>query len=697
MCEFICNLGLLTDSTAGDGLIASLQGLLLNFKLWGNLNINTKVYLLRKVSTFVSSGQGKVEVLFRSVGVQRLLDIMQQHCVYNGRINVEEGWSKVKAMELLDAVHDLLSLTISAALQHQDTSGREIIPELQCVLLLLEETSSNDVAERLLRIISDMRFTHSKLLAHTMQHLRFNETMSLHLLCDPAVPFSIEVRRNTLLIVLWCFSEVIGNTPSELVSMKHCFHMLHSRGQHNTETGGTFFGGEAGACSTVKQSMKSVEKMWVNMNMLMAELGECLNSVGDWLMPTEYGECDMLQCNVADVLDIAFFDGPLGTLSPLLSIPLIATFLPKIQQRAQLYDGTQDLEGCQRVLMSLSVLLKTDEAQTCVLSLLPDISWMKHLVVAAVVCEEHRRYLHSFVVISQNDFAKTSDYDISTTCIELALDTLAQVMTFKICYHGQMAWESIQILQHLIKSTAMSGFDNHFSRRFCTLCIQKLSRLSIKTWRDSSLATISNLMVLIEGNQYCGNELIVNRENDGFAMCTCESSRGKSVDLLQYDEMSQPPLQSDDERQLLFFLFDFIAGFRRAGERQGAAEREVALFLPVLRIMSGCLMKVSDVSGDRISVELLAIISYISEHWLFFEEDGLRRIVLGLLAEVKMALGHIREREKLKEPGDMSSLVKRYSDLVVTISQFFVQLRYVYSEGLPLHVISTVESFRYYV
>ena len=277
--------------------------------------------------------------------------------------------------------------------------------------------------------------------------------------------------------------------------------------------------------------------------------------------------------------------------------------------------------GCQRVLLSLSVVLKTNEAQTCLLSLLPDISWMKHLLTLAVVGEEHCRHLQSFVLVGHGDSERATeqmrdggrggggenDGDLASTCTELALDSLAQVLAFKVVHHGREAWDSLLIAQSLLRTPPMRDFELSLSRRLCTLCIQKLSRISTQQWPSDALVTIANLIVMIEENEYCGNDLVKNRKHDVYAMRTelscgevatgaLKKEQDRSVDLLGLDALvpdadehtrqQEWVYQSEEERQLLFFLFDFSASLRRAGEKQGATAGEVALLLPVLRILS---------------------------------------------------------------------------------------------------------------
>ena len=701
----------------GDGLTAALQGLLLNFKLWGGAGVETKIYLFNRVSAFVVGGNNSLnEVLFRSMGVQRFLDIMKQHCVVvNG---APSGPSLEKAQELMDAAHRLFSLVMNAALQSLPPTSSVSFPELQDVLLLLEETSSNEIAEKLLHTVSEIRTEYPNLLLQAMQQLRFNETAALHLLCDGAVYFSLEVRRRCLTTVMWSFSEAIKGIPHQLLELKQSFPVLHAKSQNGKESGGLMYSSEYATSITVKQLMKNVDKVWVNVNMLMTELKLSLSPTGDWLSkggakdkeavvypPHVHNTSHMTAANAEDVVDIALFDDLLGSLSPIVIIPFLSVLLPKVQQRAQLshtsvggYWG-RGLESCQRVLMSLSVDLKTNEAQTCLLSLLPDISWMKHLLLIAAVGERHRQHLES--VISDTNTAEgigteNSGYDFAGTCTELALDSLAQVLVFKICHHGTAALDSIYIMQSLQCTEEIKLFEAVLSRRVCTLCIQKLSRLSTKQLANDSMATIANLIVIIEDNKYCDNELVANREHDMFAMTTDDFGQSnESVDLLgivtSEHDMSTSIRHEGDH--LLFFLFDFTASLRRLGEKQGASETEVQIFLPVLRILMGCFNRACDDTGDRLCMELLANLSYISEHWLFLEEEGLKRIVMGVLLQLQGEIRRLYHRQS--DMSGPSTLLKRYSDLVVTIAQFFVQLRFVYADGLPQHVVATVEWLRW--
>ena len=72
-CVELC-LSLGTDATKGDGIAAALQGLLFDYRVWGDASDTVKLYLLNGVSNVVGSNS---EQLFRCIGLQRLLDVFR--------------------------------------------------------------------------------------------------------------------------------------------------------------------------------------------------------------------------------------------------------------------------------------------------------------------------------------------------------------------------------------------------------------------------------------------------------------------------------------------------------------------------------------------------------------------------------------------------------------------------------------------
>jgi hypothetical protein len=82
---------------------------------------------------------------------------------------------------------------------------------------------------------------------------------------------------------------------------------------------------------------------------------------------------------VNEVLTVFSHDGPLGTVNSWLVLPLLPALLAYGSHRCN-----------QRALMSLNVLLKTDESQCATLSALPDRSWIRPFVAMALIGERGR-------------------------------------------------------------------------------------------------------------------------------------------------------------------------------------------------------------------------------------------------------------------------------------------------------------------
>jgi hypothetical protein len=82
---------------------------------------------------------------------------------------------------------------------------------------------------------------------------------------------------------------------------------------------------------------------------------------------------------VNDILAVLTHDGPLGIVHAWLLLPLLPVLLTHGSFRSS-----------QRALMSLNVLLKTDEGQCATLSALPDRSWVRLFVATALISERGR-------------------------------------------------------------------------------------------------------------------------------------------------------------------------------------------------------------------------------------------------------------------------------------------------------------------
>src|SRR5690606_5150277 len=82
---------------------------------------------------------------------------------------------------------------------------------------------------------------------------------------------------------------------------------------------------------------------------------------------------------IHDITELLIHDGPLGATNVWIVLPLLDVFLKH-----------SDIQLCQQALMSLSVALKSDEAQVETLCLLPDNLYVEYFVNSAVLAEIQR-------------------------------------------------------------------------------------------------------------------------------------------------------------------------------------------------------------------------------------------------------------------------------------------------------------------
>ena len=680
-------LSMQSDALDGDGIAAALQGLLLDFKLWEFSSMETKQHILSSVAELTATN---AHVLFRSTGVQRILDIMNEHCsaAASGlRRNREGGDVHTAVVALADAGHQLLMIAIDAALAYSQSMGSAVFPEMEFLLATLEVTPCCEVAERLLRTITHMRFSAPRALRFALQDTRFSETIAMRLLCDTSVFLSSEVRRVALMTLLWDLQQSLGDLPSKVLQLKQCFPLLS--GSAGGTDGSRRYREQREGITQLRQLMRLIEKGWLNTTMLSTEMGRSTGPEG-WEYRDKDGNAEtVLVTPVEEVLDVLAYDGPLGSIDSIITFPLMAVLLPKAP-----------VVWVQRLLMSMSVMLKTNEAHVAVLSLLPDISWAKILLELALIGETrqgdgaetspghaHGRVDELLSLPQHKDGGAEEDWtDVSTfgevaitsqatdaarTCIELAVDGLSQVLLYKVRHFGPAAWQTFKTIRSCMLTEALAPYRKDLLRRLCVLCLQKLSRSAQGGWHPDVMFCIGKFLSFIEEKKYCGNEVMFRS------------------DLLIPKDVSnllEGRRQQDcDEKQMMLYVMDLLGSLRRSGEKYNFGVREVRVILPSIRIIVGCMHCIDDDCGDRVCVELLSTLSYISEKWTFFQQEGFKDIVLGVLRQFQHAIDDATLPEPLRE---------RYRSAVVTIVQYFVQLRFTgmgISLSLPQHVVKIVD------
>ena len=282
-------------------------------------------------------------------------------------------------LECANACARLLFITVDAGLTVIQKSGSTTTPfysEAEMLYACLEETSSYLLAERILRVLSSLRTTAPAALLHAMVETRFAETTAIGLLTNPI--HSTEVRRETVTNILWALGEQLKHIPQQLA--------LSRRGGHNGSTSrGRSFIGKRGQAEIVPPAstahdkiahhresqwqlaqrtlIRPLERAWYITSMLAEVMGIAIKD-GNWQGKGK--DAKSTADTVSEVLIAFSHDGPLGTVHAWLVLPMLPILFTYGHFRCNL-----------RALMSLNVLIKTDDTQSVALTALPDRAWVR--------------------------------------------------------------------------------------------------------------------------------------------------------------------------------------------------------------------------------------------------------------------------------------------------------------------------------
>ena len=245
-CMQLC-LSLGADALKGDGINSALQGLLFDYRVWGECESDVKLYLLNGVYNLVGSSGG--DHLFRSIGLQRLLDVFRLYICPNNlptpsstnrmgsSISAQNfasnssqgnvltcGEAVALQTDAADACVRLINVVIDAGLTAA-TKARNALPvirtpailfgrEAEILCLCLEEAQAGLVVERVLRILASLRTRAASAVLQAFVDSRFAETTAVTLLTTAG--YSAEVRRETVINVLWTLGEQLKHIPLQL-------------------------------------------------------------------------------------------------------------------------------------------------------------------------------------------------------------------------------------------------------------------------------------------------------------------------------------------------------------------------------------------------------------------------------------------------------------------------------------------------
>lgn len=687
-----------SDMHSGDCICAALQGIILDFRLWAKTSFLTRERLLTSTSDLISENS---QAIYDCIGVQRILDIIRFHAV-NGE---DPEWEVVDTnifsdvfaptknipnqniVRIMDACQRILSITLDASIRTTHDAKLNSSPDIAAVIYCLESSTSSDVVERLIRILTNLRYSSPKLLRTALKETRFTEVSILHLLCDKSLKFSTEVRRGALINFLWALQEQLGKIPGELSSRKAIFSYLYSKSRsRNLETSRRFRDG----LNVIKQIMPSVDYVWLTINMVSDEMKNSMNDIG-WVY-SQPAHADLLVSDdivvtpVDDVLDILTTDGLLGSIESMLIIPLLNALLPRAS-----------LPFCEKTLHSLSFALKQNETHCSLISLLPDTEWIKKMLTLIVLAEDKFSKLPPTNVLignQQDDWTALATFGDNVIlndtnhriamCTDFAIDAFAHVLVFKIRYHGPTSWDTFLETRKILQMK-FPTHEEKVLKRICLLCIQKLSRAS-DGWCQEMLYTVGNILIYIEEMQFCGNELLrikgFNRDklND-------DSKRGGPAPVVNLlDNFVVNEDAHAEKEQMLSFVVDVLNSIRRYSEKNYLGRQITKVILPGIRIIMGCFQSCSEVLADRVCSELQSLVINMAEQWTFCHEDAFKDIIFSILKSLESAYQNRSIAAGIRE---------RYSAAIVTIVQYFVQMRYTAgspgTSTLPHHVITLID------
>mmetsp|Transcript_32207 Transcript_32207/g.44173 ORF Transcript_32207/g.44173 Transcript_32207/m.44173 type:complete len:1891 (+) Transcript_32207:3429-9101(+) len=127
------------------------------------------------------------------------------------------------------------------------------------------------------------------------------------------------------------------------------------------------------------------------------------------------------------------------------------------------------------------------------------------------------------------------------------------------------------------------------------------------------------------------------------------------------------PMQSIDESQILCFMIDLMVSLRKAASKGSLSGSEWRVMKPALRIVLSCLPCLSEPIADRVGVELLAYLKYMSDASAPLSADRYKAVLMQILNALRSVIEDSLSPEYLRT---------RYTAIVFAIMHFFVDIRH---------------------
>ena len=314
-CALLPALGI--DSRSGDGIAAALQGLLFDFRVWGECAPEVRMQHMFRLVEMTSD---KGDELDRCIGVLRILDALRLYILRqdfsnattttnnnNTNNNTANNISEIEALHVAcaEAGYSLLAISVDASLSlyNKTNNNKFIISDIESLFACLEETNSCLLAERILRIIYKYKECIPILLSDVLQRIRYAETTAVALLSRKG--FSAEVYRETVSLLLWGLireasvdsNELMGIRKSLVLPIAPTDDTLYSN-NNNTYTNNTYTNNKRRTVrmkplsttelkrhnegiENIKQIMKNAHKTWNIVSIISLIISKAI-SEGYW-------------------------------------------------------------------------------------------------------------------------------------------------------------------------------------------------------------------------------------------------------------------------------------------------------------------------------------------------------------------------------------------------------------------------------
>lgn len=666
------------------------------------------------------------EILYRCIGIQQILDVFRLHIVRSTEQELKAVTSIGLEKDLLDVSGDLLNVTDSTHFKRTITvrdcadavfrllhsallAARTIATklkgtvrhEIEILLTCLDETSNSHVAETVLSIIFELKETVPVVLVQALLSLRYYDTIIVNVLTRKQFTQIIRIRGTTILF--WLLSGELKSISSMLLearkklikvvlatmdmnnsaSVIHLIDSYHFDGallpatqpqknKRKSTVAGSNLSLESARinnlCVQIKEYTKPLEKMWLVLVMITESIKRAIEN-GSW--SSNETNRKFLESDVDALLNSIVVE----------SQPQIWLTLPMMP--ILLANGS--LPTAQTIIMGINVCFKSEENQSEIVASIPERSWIKTFLSIAAVGEK----------VLREDQDKYSAEDskkrhlMGDTCVELALDTLAIVVEYKIRQHLNDTKHIWSCLFDCIKVVIEPLFEKvphllplveaQYQQRLVSLVLQRIVKNN-EVWMSPLFAgQVIKIFSLIDEMDLCGSYRHPN--STGKAPSDLVDINDRTIILLN---------QTTEETQITSFLLDILSSSRRLrrhpiGISIKSVEWKVLKF--ALHLVLQSLAMTNEDLAERVCQEVIGFLAIISDQNAKFPARKYKATVMNILQSLRKVIKSIYCRESIRS---------QYTALMFMIMHFFIDLRHSIAmsnsfENIPDHVVPMMD------